>query len=368
VPEPVTDPAHGVADIHARIQQRAERLGKSAEAVIADDLQALRSAAYPGAECLTPYEVADFVELSLPEDRLAHVEACPLCAAMLDAARPTERAEQAFAEACQRILVSGNGAAAAPARRKWRIPEPLVDVLAVQVTAIVGALALVGFSISKAEGVLESILLSQMAERYFIVVLPVAVALAAVVAVVNRYIEPRPRAFAYRSGGALAGGLFTVFMVGYAFQSSSDYAERYAGIQAAENALLAVVAQGEGMGFAAPLAMLSPSLRVTVENGAAHARSAAFNGALVAEPSSRGGELLWKGNRDHKLGTIYQGVLESDMKGGYKVRTGDGSFAVSLPSLDGLLGVGEHVITVVPANGTDALKLYPVEPQPADRK
>jgi len=89
-------PAPGISRFEAALQRRADRLGVGVDQVLAHDRQALRSSRYPTADCLDPYEVELFFAAELSEERIAHVQNCPMCATTLDVVKPREPLDEAF--------------------------------------------------------------------------------------------------------------------------------------------------------------------------------------------------------------------------------------------------------------------------------
>jgi hypothetical protein len=70
-------------------EEEAQRRGTSWQQVLDDDLEAARTAGYPGPECLLPAEIEQyFAEGSLAAVRMEHTADCAACSSLLENAAP----------------------------------------------------------------------------------------------------------------------------------------------------------------------------------------------------------------------------------------------------------------------------------------
>jgi hypothetical protein len=75
---------------HSVVERRAASRKKSVEDLFDEDAARFEAMGYPGTDCFEPFEVEQYTIGALPPDRLAHVERCRLCAALLEMTSPTD--------------------------------------------------------------------------------------------------------------------------------------------------------------------------------------------------------------------------------------------------------------------------------------
>jgi hypothetical protein len=230
----------GVPRFEAIVEQRAARLGKSVEQLLADDRAALRQADYPGPDCLNPQEVEQFFAMDLPLDRVPHVGQCPLCAALLDVARPTEDGVQRFLDDYRRLMQPPKPADAETAENPVR--RPLIDLLCVvaptmvAVLAVMAGIRLVGDTIMR--NLLATAAVPAVAQVF------VAASLMALLTVAAaKWPEIGRRAAFQRFGGAAAGGVFAVLLVSGGARLLLNVSVTYANLQMAQHEVLTAYAE-----------------------------------------------------------------------------------------------------------------------------
>src|SRR2546422_2596065 len=78
----------------------ARELGRDVGDLLAEYRESVRSAEYPGPDCLEPHEIERYVhENELPAEREEHVLACSWCGTAVEAARPSTELRERFAAA-----------------------------------------------------------------------------------------------------------------------------------------------------------------------------------------------------------------------------------------------------------------------------
>jgi hypothetical protein len=165
---------NSVSRLEAALKRRADRAGKSVREFLDEDLMTLRQSTYPGPECLSPHEVERFFSLELGDDRVSHVEKCPMCSGLLDAARPTDYGVARLIEECRRANAAVSIAGHQEAISKDRIPRPLVDVTWLVASVLLALITLGTIVVSQFSDVIFSSLLSTIALRLSLIVIVAA--------------------------------------------------------------------------------------------------------------------------------------------------------------------------------------------------
>jgi hypothetical protein len=72
-------------------RSRADEVGMSVGDVLREDLERMLESDYPGADCLQPDDVEEYIVMNeLSQDSLSHIDTCHSCNALLLAAHPKE--------------------------------------------------------------------------------------------------------------------------------------------------------------------------------------------------------------------------------------------------------------------------------------
>ena len=102
-------------------QARAERLGlSSVEELFAHDRRMIEASAYPGEQCLQPFEVELFADGHLAPARAAHAADCAPCATMLECVTPPLGRQEAFAEEVRELAATVVPAVTGSGRQRAR--------------------------------------------------------------------------------------------------------------------------------------------------------------------------------------------------------------------------------------------------------
>jgi hypothetical protein len=341
------------------MERRAHRLGKTVEQLLAEDGVALRQSCYPGPECLNPYEVERFF-VDLSPDRAAHVEECPMCAALLDAAQPSE---DAFAQFIRDAKAAEPEPSAEIAQNPVR--RPLIDVLSVEIPALVAALGVLAAGFWVSDATLRS-LLSTIAPRSAVTVFVVALLITLLTVAVAKWVKLGRGATFQGFGGAVTGGIFAALLVFYGGKVSLDVSSAYSSLETGQNALITALAERTRIGNVAgvTLANANAALRVSAspDGNRLSATSTKFDGKLIAQGQEDSTKIYWDRGERRRLGTIYQGTLEHGANGKVDVLIGsDKKVAVRPSLLEQALGTGTRVLALVPANATEASKIFPID-------
>lgn len=99
---------------------RAARVGLTVEALYEHDRTLIEQSAYPGENCLQPFEVELFVADALAPERREHVAMCVACTALLQGVRPSPAQQEAWATEV-RAAASALAAPAAQPKRAGRL-------------------------------------------------------------------------------------------------------------------------------------------------------------------------------------------------------------------------------------------------------
>jgi hypothetical protein len=75
-----------MTDYEAWLRRRMAETGLDAEELLRRDLEAVAKSPYPGPACLYPSDL-DVAPADLPAEARAHLETCPMCAALRAAGR-----------------------------------------------------------------------------------------------------------------------------------------------------------------------------------------------------------------------------------------------------------------------------------------
>ena len=232
-----------ISRFEAALRRRAAHLGKSVDEVLEDDRIALRQSSYPGPECLNPYEVEQFFVADLREDRVAHVEKCPMCAALIDAARPTENALAQFidnyrvARAAKSVEELGTESPTRAVRR------PLFDLLWVEGPVIAVWCLIFGIGILSVDDATMQNVLSIIALPSLSIVCGAAFFFVVVTGAAGKWLKFARRPSFQRVGGAALGGVFAALVVLYGAMISSDVSSIYSSLESAQSALLTALVQ-----------------------------------------------------------------------------------------------------------------------------
>jgi fumarate reductase subunit D len=406
MPDPSLYEESGISRFEAALLRRAGRLDKDIKQLLADDRLALRQSNYPGPECLNPYEVAQFGE-ELPEDRLKHLETCPTCAALLDAARPSsEKLEDILKRLLEKARASiAVAPTASPKKPVWgtlgdaimRIPaetsenplwRPLIDVMRIEVCLIVGIIVLV-ISIGIVGDANLRNAVSAIAPSFLTKVVLFAVVIALLVLTATKWLKIGQGATFQRLGGLAGAGVFTALSGFWGANLLVTVSSNYANMEGFQNAFVRAVAESYRTGREAGL---------LANANAALAKMGASDGSLLSATSFKSdGKVVARGQplgvdiqsdfAPHRSFTIYDGILAHNANGQVEVQvsahgkspdyggndkaqtkvndptTTDKIAIGSNLSVQGL-GVGTPVLALVPSNSTQASVIFPVYQAP----
>jgi hypothetical protein len=333
VSEPAAHTGRSVSRLEAASERRAARLGKSVEQLLSDDRVALRQPTYPGPECLSPYEIEQFFGTDdLREDRVAHVDACPMCAALLDTARPTDSALAQFMDEYRHAKAAEQLAEASTELAISSIRRPLIDVLSVVVPIVVAVIAVAAIGIGMIGDTIMANLLSTIAVRSVVKVTVGALIISLMAVAAAKWLKAGQRASFQRFGGAAFGGVFAALLVPYGAKLSLDVSSAYSSLKTAQNALLTALAERQGTASTMAILLANEgALKVTSSSDGKllSATSERFAGKVIARERQNSIDVSWDTlGKSRKLGTIYHGILEHRADGEVDIVTGNKKIGV----------------------------------------
>ena len=347
-----------ISRFETSLRQRSAVRGKSVAELLQDERIALRQSSYPGPECLNPYEVEQFFVADLNEDRLMHVEKCPMCAALIDAAQPTENGLAQFIskyrvkKATKSIAELGNER---PNSAIWR---PLSDLLWVE-GPVIAACVLLGIGISRIDDTITQNVLSMIAWRSITIVCVVALGIALLTFAGAKWVRLAQGASFQRFGGAAVGGVFAALVVFYGAKIFNDVNTISSNLEIAQNALLTALADQHKIGGVA--AKNGLEMKASPDGNMLSASSTKFPGILMAQREQNSIEVYWDDlGKRRSLGTIHQGTLEHGPNGEAKVFTGTEKISVKPNWFEQMLGNGTRVLALVPTNDDEASTIVPI--------
>jgi hypothetical protein len=353
-----------ISRFEATLRRRAAHLGRTVEQVLEDGRIALRQSSYPGPECLNPYEVEQFFVADLREDRVAHVEKCPMCAALLDAAQPTDKALAQFIDNYRVARAAKPVEELGIESPKSAIRRPLSDLLWVE-GPVIGAWGLIlGIGILSIDDATMHNVLSMIALQSLGIVCGAALLFAVLTGAAARWLKFARGASFQRFGGAALGGMFAALVVFYGAKLSIDVNSISSSLETAQSALLTALVQQHRPGrFTASLAAAGDALELTAspDGNVLSASSTRFPGKLTAQKEQKSIEVYWDRGRRRSLATIREGTLERGPNGEAKVLSGTEEIPVKPNLLEQTLGNGTRVLALVPTNDDEASKVFPVD-------
>lgn len=356
-PNVLANPAE--SRLEAIAARRAARLGKSVTQMLAEDRGALRHLAYPGLECLNPQEIERFIEdLDLPSERLLHLDACPMCMALLEAAQPTENGLAHFLEQRRRIDAARTRPIEGSVRR------PLIDILWVEVPSLVavGVISIVAFTRASDATMVD--LLATVAPKSLVTVFVAALVATALAVAIAKWVKVGKAGPYQRFGGAAIGGAFVAFLLMFGAKTSFDVNYAYSGLENAQEALLGAVALRHSDGRV--VMGIDPSLKVTRSSDGSllRATSASFDGTLLTRTENDGIGIFWDQGSLRSLSTIYQGTLSHSNNGQLKVMVGTKELGVEKGLQWHAAGSGTRVLALVAPDSLMASKIFPLDQMP----
>jgi hypothetical protein len=354
--DPSANKENSVSRLEAALQRRADRLGKSLEQLLADDRVARRQSSYPGPQCLNPYEVEHFFSAEdLPEDRIAHVETCAMCASLLDAARPTENALASFIEEFRQTQPPAVSVRPFANVSENLVRRPLMEVLGIEVLFLI-AVAAAGIFVGVAgDDVLKSVL-SSIAVRSLLIVAAFGVLIPLLVVAAVKLVTFAQGGSFQRFGGWAVGGLATALLGCYLANVMIHASSTYSSLESAQRALLTSVAEQQMSGVRPGVFFQSTALKVSgTQDGTLTATSAKFEGTVFTQAQTDGIDVYWSNGRRHNLGTIYKGTVQHEPDGDAKVLTAaDTKIEIGPNDIGQTLGSGTRVLALVPTNSSQA--------------
>lgn len=337
-----------ISELGATLRRRAERAGKSIAELRADDWEAL---GVPTAiECLDPFELEEYFAGTLSEDRVAHVDNCSRCAALLDIAKPRKKWFEEFIKsaAAQEAL---RQSALMHRRKLWK---PVFDISIVEVIIILGV-SLFGVYVIKSSDVIVSNLIRESAFRSGIIIAGIGViSLLVTTAGAKWFSLSRPCFQAF--GGLTLGGIFACVVCVFIGHVAVVIVKNYGTMQNAQYALFGQIALAQDRGQ-----LYADSFyREKLEN---------LPGALVAERDQQAFNISWEkpagylqGARSSVLGTVYEGDLKAEKDGAPVVQIGNRELDLALGSFASRFrfGMDGKVLAFVPFNAQEVSAVIPV--------
>jgi hypothetical protein len=314
----------------AALEQRASRLGTDVHGLLKEDRRLLRTSKYPGPDCLHPHEVEQFCAIELPESRLSHVESCPMCAALLDIAIPTDTKFDSLMKARHTVLPE-------------KIWNPVINVALIQACLVAAAAAVVVWALWK--DTVFFIALSPVLVRSIVLTLLGSVVLCLLVLAAEKILAPSYRQWIVRYSAPVASGAFVLFIaictVGLSPRVFSNYNE----VIAAQRSLVERMATlGNG-----------PLTEVFSQK--------VLGGKVIVQPQTRGIAGMYfdssSGETSRNIGTIYSGLVTSvDSSGEVQIVTPDQK-KVEFDSSSKETRQGQHVLALVPKRSASISVIYP---------
>jgi hypothetical protein len=349
---PLPPAQQGNSEFEATIRRRAERFGMSVAELQAHDRELL-SAPDRYDDCLDPYEVEQFFSGSIPEVRAAHIDRCPMCAALVDVARPRENWFDEFirSKAAQAVMRQSVKA------QKQNIWKPILE------TSLIGAalgLAVAAFALYaiKTNDVLVSNLIRDTAPRAAAVIVTVGLLSVLVAVACAKFLSTSIPKFE-EFGGWIIGGLFASFSCIYVAHTGVLIAKNYANLQTAQYDLLERIAYAQDQGK-----LYADSLfRERLKN---------LPGMLVAEREQQAIYISWekpasylRKARSSVLGTVYEGRFRSEPNGIATILVGDKAIDAGPDSFSARIRYNTNVkdidvFALVPTDAIQAAAIVPV--------
>lgn len=359
-------------------EARARRLGlESVEELFGYDRHMVGTSAYPGSECLEPFEVERFVAGELADGRLEHTNRCPACAGLIANVTPSEERRAELAEEVRQIAdqlrarVSGPAVVAEPVpgrrsevevgagwRASWRN-----DALATGVPLGLVVIGWVGYRLFHGGSVAEFL-------PTFGLALLVGVAVVALMRVA-RHAKAATwlREIWQTSGASLA--IATPLAILFAVILRTDWQQRTQAVQAARTLLedrvgsLAAASLGEWRARGAYLVIAEPTGAISVSTDLHTANEARYEaittglpGKLITDLRMDSGVLYWQraqarevsaqlfAGRVTKLGSSKVTIVDSDGTPREFVVSGDWS----------KLSIDESVVLFTDSDGRQATR------------
>ncbi|MBI2716073.1 MAG: hypothetical protein HYX37_16695 [Rhizobiales bacterium] len=334
-----------ISELESTVKRRAARLGKSVDELLADDRKAIHLSTYPSVDCLDPWEVEQFCLGNLLLERISHAQSCPMCAAMLEVANSSELPIDAFMRevAAARPILNARDRTAA-------FRDPLWDIVAV--TAPILILCIIAAAIiAVTPDVILSISISSL-KWTSLTTVSAAIAVALIVFLSGMTAAKwfgAQRSF-QKIGGAVIGGLFATFTVGYGAFFTWHVTSNYRGLQSAEDRVLRIVASQINDG----------SNRTSVVRYSPDSKSLA--GTLVAVPGQNYVNMYWDHGKRTSLGTAYLGYIAQRSDGKIAVRAANQMIEVNAPIYQSQqIERGDTVFAFVPSNTDKASKIFSID-------
>lgn len=332
-----------VGRIEGILKRRAARNGRTLPEQIAVDRQLFANSSLTS-DCLDPFEVERLLADDLPEDRLLHVEDCPMCGALLEVARPSQRSLEVILDQVRKVATSSDRAVDRRHARARKF-EPIVDAGFVIVPlCLIASMAFFVAPSLTSDVALKSVL-HVVAIEPTLLVLAAGLMVMLTLYTISRYTKVVDKGWARRSGGAIAGSAFACLLVVVGTLSTLEVASNYEGLQTAQASLLAKLAKNDLNSSDQLLSIASPR----------------FEGELVAEREKDLIKIFWIKNGRNDLATVYKGIVEQASGGNYLVMTSGPTIRVDKSHLSWTPVEGESVFALVPANSSEASVLHTTE-------
>ena len=343
---------HNISEFESTLRWRAERAGLSIAELRAQDWAALGT---PKAiDCLDPFEIEEYFSGALSEERLAHVDTCSNCSALLDVAKPRVKwFEEFLRSAAAQSAMKQN--AILQRQRLWK---PVFDASLIEATVVFGVSV---FSIlgwwyaSRNNDILTSKLITDSVLRSSIVILGCGLGFLLVASMGAKWLSSSHLYFR-TFGGPVLGGMFACFVcifvarVGYGIAKNDD------ALRSAQFMLFQRIAfaQDSGQLYADTLYRQKlPSLP----------------GSLVAEWDHQAFNISWekpagyfRSARSNVIATVYEGEFKTEKGGNTILQIGDKEIDVPAASFEARFHFGKDskALVLVPVDSDEAAAVIPI--------
>lgn len=311
------------------LRRRAADAGTTIEALRRADREWLKSDAYPTAECFDPFEIEKFFTAALPAERAEHLETCPICAALVEAAAPSSERFQEFS----RFLLAASEQQQTSQTHGWK---PIRDVCKIELPMIV-ALVAFGLWVFWRQDAIVSSLLADRSARLVLIFTAIICAPIVAAAAGAKWLSVWFPLFD-RYGGVVLGTGFVCVVLLYCGHLTLALTRSYDGIKQAQQALFETIAQNQKTGLVYADSLYQKKL----ETG---------RGSLVAARDSGGFDIYWERGRTRRtIAKVYEGKIERESNGAIKIKTDGRDLDVKSSSKQPKWTDGDNVVALVQKN------------------
>jgi hypothetical protein len=350
--------APGAASTEARREQEAAALNLLSRKSLEQEKEQLRTSAYPGPECLRPYEIEQYLEKELPEDRAGHLRECDSCRSLIAALEPTAVGAQAAWRAVQKELHAPAAEqvnagepdeelwleiAGDPYRRALRRLKVFVPSLisALPLTLVAAVLAILAFR-------------ARIAPDFQITGIANQELALCSVALVGMFLTWLVAARGEQLNSARAAGVFAVLLIsGWSWYETGQQSKAITAVREQESKTVAAARELAAPEVARAIAAAALNVRgsnvsggqtvqtagpvqvTSLENGNAREYLATLKGIpgpYVGTLSDKGdGTLSWqRGNKSKVMGYLTLGKVTKGQSGAWTFTNGKDTFAIDI--------------------------------------